>query len=179
MHIFDAYVRLWITTAHHISFLLNRFSVKNRFPFPTLRFLTVKSPQSVTKRSVSQENAFKKSKNPSVFSFFFFFFLQNYRIKYFFYSNWKQFQVFKIAKFELKVTVHCGLLEKAPSCDSLTNIPSEMIKITTFKNFEHSQYIWDISRITILQKVSKWKKRKITLTTVFCCIFVSHMTPEA
>ena len=31
-----------------------------RFPFPILRFLPVKSP-SVTQRSVSQENAYKKS----------------------------------------------------------------------------------------------------------------------
>ena len=38
----------------------NRFSVKYRFPFPILRFFTVKSP-SVTQRSVSQENAYKKS----------------------------------------------------------------------------------------------------------------------
>ena len=30
---------LWLTTAYHISFLLNRFSVKYRFPFPILRFL--------------------------------------------------------------------------------------------------------------------------------------------
>ena len=37
-------------------------------------FFTVKSP-SVTKRSVSQENAFKKSKNPRAF------FSQNYRLK--------------------------------------------------------------------------------------------------
>ena len=28
------------------------------------------------------------------------------------YSNWKQFQVFKIAKFEFKVTLHCGLWKK-------------------------------------------------------------------
>ena len=33
--------------------------------------------------------------------------------------NWTQFLVFKIAKFEFKVTVHYGLWEKAPSCDSL------------------------------------------------------------
>ena len=40
-----------------------------------------------------------------VASFFFFFF--------FFYCNWKQFQVFKIAKFEFKVSVHYGLWAKS------------------------------------------------------------------
>ena len=39
---------------------LNQFSVKYRFPFPILLFLTVKSP-SVTQRSVSEENAYKRS----------------------------------------------------------------------------------------------------------------------
>ena len=48
----------------HLS--VNRFSVKYRFLFPILRFFTVKSP-SVTQRSISQENAFKKSKNRSPF----------------------------------------------------------------------------------------------------------------
>ena len=46
---------------------------------------------------------FKKSENPSPF---FFFLLQEYRLKQFFYSNWKQFQVFKIVNFEFKVTVY-------------------------------------------------------------------------
>ena len=56
------------TTLHHISFLSNQYSVKYRFPFQILRF-SVKS-SSVTQRSVSQENAFKKSKRPFVFVFF-------------------------------------------------------------------------------------------------------------
>ena len=55
-----------IFVAHHISFLPNRFSVKHKFTFPILSFFTVKSP-SVTQRSVSQENAFKKSKKQSPF----------------------------------------------------------------------------------------------------------------
>ena len=29
----------WLSYAHHISFLLNQFLVKYRFPFPILRFL--------------------------------------------------------------------------------------------------------------------------------------------
>ena len=48
------------------SFQLNRFSVKYRFPSPNFAFFTAKSP-SDTQRSVSQENAYKKSKNPSPF----------------------------------------------------------------------------------------------------------------
>ena len=42
------------------------FWVKYRFPFRILRFFTETSP-SVTQRSVSQENAFKNSKNLSLF----------------------------------------------------------------------------------------------------------------
>ena len=30
-------VQLWLSAAHHISFLLNQFSVEYRFPFPILR----------------------------------------------------------------------------------------------------------------------------------------------
>ena len=56
-----------IVINHHIiSFLLNRFSVKYRFRFPILHFFTVKSP-GIAKRSVSQENAFKKGKNRQLF----------------------------------------------------------------------------------------------------------------
>ena len=50
--------------------------------------------------------------------------MQNYRLKSFFYNNWKQFQVFKKAKFEFKVTVHYGLWENASSCDPLIQIHS-------------------------------------------------------
>ena len=63
-------------------------------PFEILRFFfTLKSP-GVNERSVSQETAFQKSKKTSRL------FSQHYRLKYFFCSNWKQFQVFKVAKFE-------------------------------------------------------------------------------
>ena len=45
----------------HSTFCFNLIDFQlNRFPFPILRFLTVKSP-SITERSVSQENAHKKS----------------------------------------------------------------------------------------------------------------------
>ena len=46
-------------------YFVNRFSVKCRFPF-NFAFFTVKSP-NVTQRSVSQDNAFKRSKHPSPF----------------------------------------------------------------------------------------------------------------
>ena len=68
---------------------------------PNFVFFTVKSP-SVTKRSVSQEYAYKKSKTRRLF-------FAKLGLK-FFYSNWKQFQVFKIVKFEFKVTRHYGLI---------------------------------------------------------------------
>ena len=58
-----------ICSTPHFVHLLNQFSIKYRFPFPILVFFTVKSP-SVTQRSVSRENAFKRlkeSKNPSAF----------------------------------------------------------------------------------------------------------------
>ena len=50
--------------------LQNQFSFKYRFPSKRCLF-TVKSPPSVTQRSVSQENAFKKSKDQSFLSFVF------------------------------------------------------------------------------------------------------------
>ena len=97
------HVSLWLSAAHHISFLLYHFSVKYGFPFPTMRLLPQKSP-SVTQRWVSQENAFRMSINPSSF--------YSKLFAHFFYSNWKQFQVLKIAKLEFKITVHSGLCAK-------------------------------------------------------------------
>ena len=47
------------------------------------------------------------------------FFSQDCRLKNFFYSNWKQFQAFKITNFDLKITVHYGLWAKCTSCDPL------------------------------------------------------------
>ena len=46
---------------------------------------------------------------------------QNYKLKYHFYSNLKQFQVFKIAKFEFKETVYYTIAywQNVPSCDPL------------------------------------------------------------
>ena len=103
-----------LSATHHISFPLNGFSVKYRFPFTILRFFTIKSP-SVTQRSVSQENAYKKSLNPSPF------FHKTIGSYNSFTLIEKQFQVLKILKFEFKVTVHCGLLAKC-SCDPLNEV---------------------------------------------------------
>ena len=100
---------------------LGQFREKWYLNFPSkFCVFTVKSP-SVTKRSVNEESAFKKSENPSAF-FFFFFFSPNYRLNSFFYTSWKQLQVIEIAKFEFSVTVHCGLGEKAPGCDPLSSL---------------------------------------------------------
>ena len=73
---------------------------------PNFAFFTVKS-SSVTQRSVSQENAYKKSLNLSpvlhetIDSDNSFTLIEN------------NFKVIKIAKFEIKVTVHYGLWAKS------------------------------------------------------------------
>ena len=74
-----------------------------KISLPSFAFFTVKSP-SITQRSVSQEKCYKESKNLSPFfrktigSNNSFTLMEN-----------NKFQVFKIAKFEFKVTVHYGL----------------------------------------------------------------------
>ena len=55
------HILLWLSTAHHMFFLLNQFSAKYRFPFPSLHFLTVKS-LSVTQRSVFKKMFLKRAK---------------------------------------------------------------------------------------------------------------------
>ena len=55
------------------------------------------------------------------------FFPQNYKLKSFFYSNWKQFQVFKIAKIEFKVTVHYNLWANVPSYDPLSVVEDKHV----------------------------------------------------
>ena len=85
------HIELWLSAAHHISFPLNWFSVKYGFPFPILRFLLL-NHLALLKDRFLKKMLLKRAKPGG-------FFPQNYRLKYF-YSNWKQFQVFKIAKFE-------------------------------------------------------------------------------
>ena len=64
----------------------------------------VKSP-SVNQRSIFQEKAFKKNKNPSLF----FFVAKIIGSNNYFTLIENNFHVFKIAKFEFKVTVHFSL----------------------------------------------------------------------
>ena len=68
-------------------------------------FFTTTSP-SVTQRPVSQENTFKKSKKPVGF-----FFSQTMGSNDFLFQL-KIISVFKLAKFEFKVTVHYSLWAK-------------------------------------------------------------------
>ena len=110
MHICDTYNYDYLLHALFHFYLID-FRLNTDFPSQFCVF-TIKSPR-VTQRLVSQEKAFQKSKNPLAF------FSQNYRLKKFFYSNWKQFQVLKIVNIEFKVTIHYGLRQNAPSCDPL------------------------------------------------------------
>ena len=75
---------------------------------------------SITQKSVSQENAFKKSKNQSAFV------RKTIGSNIFFYSNWKQVQVFKIAKFELNVTIEYGLRAKCTQLWPLKDLRLEL-----------------------------------------------------
>ena len=69
---------------------------------------------------------FKKSKNRSLFS-------QDCRLKYFFYFNWKHFQLFKIAQFEFKVTVIYGLWEHTQLLTPLhTRVSKSSMQIIQF-----------------------------------------------
>ena len=125
----------WLSTAHHVSFLLNQFSVQCRFPFPILFFI-VKSP-SVTQRSVSQDNAFKKSKYPSAFlrktigSSNSFTLIEN------------NFSFLKRVKFEFTVIVHYGLWAK---CIQLWALK---------RKFNNSNNIF------LMIWISRWKSTKL------------------
>ena len=105
------------STAHHILFILNRFSVKYRFHFQILRIFTVKSP-SVTQRSFlkkknqktktktkTKNKIKKKGKEKSCFSAKLLAqinLLPKFKTKVHF---------FNIAKFEFKVTVHLAYVK--------------------------------------------------------------------
>ena len=56
------------------------------------------------------------------------FFSQGYRLKQFFYSNWKQFQVFKIVRCEFNVTVHYDLWAK---CTQLWPLNTSKVNMTS------------------------------------------------
>ena len=100
------YIKLWISAAHHISFLPFRFSVRHRFLFPILRgFFTVKSPIELFKDRFLKKMLLKRAKTCRLC-------FTKLQAQIFSYSSWKQFQVFKIAKFEFKVTVPYSLWAK-------------------------------------------------------------------
>ena len=104
LHICDTYYLDYLTHTN-FRFYIFDFQLNTDFPsqfcvFFFFFFFIAKLP-SVTQRSVSQENALKKSKNPSVFF--------SLKLSY---SNWKQFQAFKKVKFDIKVTVHYSLWAK-------------------------------------------------------------------
>ena len=137
------HISLWLSATHHISFLINRFVVKYRFISPSLRFI-VKSP------SVTQDRKRAKTRR------FFFFFLQNYRLKKFLYSNWKQFQVFKIAKFEFKVTVHYSLWAKCTklwplNCVIVASCLKSKLILFVSSSFKPVRYI-----ILLFKPITPW-----------------------
>ena len=112
----------WLSSVNHISFLSNQFSVKWRFPFRVLRLNYL----ALLKDRFLKKNVIKRAKTHRLFS-------QNCRLKLFFYSNWKQFQVFKITKFEFKVTVHYGLWANCTQLWPLKDVNKDGIYFRSFK----------------------------------------------
>ena len=100
MHICDT------SDARHISFLLNRFSVKYRFPFPILRFL----PQNHI--ALLKDRFLKKMRLKRTKTRRFFFFVKTIGSNTSLTLIEHNFSFFEITKFEFKVTVHCSLLAK-------------------------------------------------------------------
>ena len=84
-------------TSHFVFYSID-FQLNTDFTSQLCVYFIEKSP-NVTERSVSQENSLKRAKTRRLFS-------QNYRLKYYLTLIEKQFQVFKIGKFEIKITVH-------------------------------------------------------------------------
>ena len=110
---------LWLSTAYHISFLLIWFSVKYKFSFQIWHTVSVTS-LSITQRSVSQENAFKMSKNRSLFVF-----AKTIGSNNSFTLIWNN--VFKIAKSKIQGNNVMVYGKKAPSCEPLSHTYSEVI----------------------------------------------------
>ena len=61
------HILLWLSDAHCISFLLNRLSVKHRFPFSILRFLP-QNHLALLKDRFLKKMLLKKYKNLLPFS---------------------------------------------------------------------------------------------------------------
>ena len=85
---------------------------------------------------------------------------------HFFYSNWKQFQFFKIAKFEFKVTVHYGLWKKGPSFDPLKDV-------CVYNHFSqlHTETYWKI----LLYFKRRQRLFLLSISSIFSTIFLSFI----
>ena len=122
LHIGDTYNGNYL---QHSTFHFNSIAFQLNTDFPSQFCVFTGKSLSVTQRSVSQENAFIKSnKNPSL--------LFRRTIgsnSSFTLLNWKQFLVFKIAKFEFIVTVHYSLWAKCIQLWSLNIRPQRIESI--------------------------------------------------
>ena len=113
----------------------------------------------------------------------FFFFCKTIGSNIFFYSNWKQFQVLKISKFEFKVTIHYRLWAK---CTQLWPLKGELhpkTKSSMFgeksQNYQHiyrpklivRKLINDIKILVGQAVLELWTK------TIFCIVLINYPTP--
>ena len=92
--IWGNFMKIW----YFFNNFLNKNQIKMQISLPNFAFCTLKSPD-VTKKSVSQENAFKKSKKRR------FFVCNTIGSNNSFTQIKNNFRFFKIVKFEFKVTV--------------------------------------------------------------------------
>ena len=94
-----------IVNNHHSSHFISSesISVKYRFPLQILRFYPKITYHYY--RSVSQELLLKRPSTHQLFH-------KTIGSNNSFYSNWKQFLVFKRAKLKFKLAVHCSLWDK-------------------------------------------------------------------
>ena len=67
--------------------------------------------------------------------------LKNNWLKWLFYSNWKQFQAFKIVLFEFKITVHYGLWAKCIRLWPLNEVNFERVALSQFLIAESSLFL--------------------------------------
>ena len=127
---FCTYVTYMIVINHRTPHFVSPKSIFNEIlsAFPSKFCVLYRSP-SLTQRSVSHENAFKKIKNPSLF-----FTIIGSNNSFILFEN--NFSFFKIAKLEFKVTVHSSLWEKKHPVVTLEYIPWRKVDIdyaTMFK----------------------------------------------
>ena len=90
----------------HIRLYLIGFQLKRRISLSNFAFFYRKITLALLKDRFLKKMLLIREKSVS------FFFCKTIGSNNFFYCNWKLFQVFKIAKFEFKVTVHYSLWAK-------------------------------------------------------------------